>query len=89
MGDEGKSSKVREAQVLKGTQQEPEKELTRLGLVRCFMVQGHCTVCYAEGELQCATCNDVYCSNECYEEDWEMHRESCQHPSPRRGKRGN
>ena len=83
MGDEGMGSKVREVQVLKGIQKEQGQDSERPWLVICFMVQGRCTVCYAEGEVQRATCTDVYCSDECYKGDFEIHRESCQHPLPR------
>ena len=83
MGKGETGTEIREAQVLKGTQQEHEKEQPRPGVVNCYKVQGSCIACHAEGELRCARCADVYCSASCHKKDWELHKKGCQPPLPK------
>ena len=77
----GTRSRIREAQVLKGTQQEQGKEPERPVVVRSYRTQGLCMVCHLMGGFKCNGCADVYCSDGCHEKAWELHRDSCR-PSP-------
>ena len=40
-------------------------------------IDGSCMVCEQEGTLSCETCAEVYCSVECHEKDWDLHKGAC------------
>ena len=63
-------------------QDEDGRDLERPGMVKCNKVQGSCIACHTQGEMRCAKCEDVYCSDGCYERDWDLHRKSCRPPLP-------
>ena len=41
-------------------------------------IDGSCIVCERKGKLSCVTCTEMYCSVECHERDWDLHKGVCQ-----------
>ena len=55
----------------------PLLEVMETGVFKAT-IDGSCMVCEREGTLSCETCAEVYCSVECHERDWDLHKGVCQ-----------